>query len=257
MRKLDGKVALVTGSTSGIGRGVATHFAELGARVLVSGRDADAGARVVEAIRLAGGEADFQPADLADPADCSALVDRAVARFGAIDVLVNNAADTSRGNVETTTLDQWDRIQAINARAPFLLIQRAVRHMKGRGGAIVNVGSVNAYIGEPKLFAYSVSKGALMTLTKNAASYLNQYRIRVNQINVGWTETEGEHKVKASEGKGPEWLAEAIATRPFGRLLQPLDVARIAAFFASSEGECITGSVMDFEQYPVGAPPNW
>ena len=97
-----------------------------------------------------------------------------------------------------------------------------------------------------------------MTLTKNTASFLNQYQIRVNQINVGWTLTEGEQKVKTEgEGLGPEWLEEAVKTRPFGRMLLPKDIAYAAAYFASDESECVTGSVMDLEQYPVGAPPNW
>jgi NAD(P)-dependent dehydrogenase (short-subunit alcohol dehydrogenase family) len=130
--------------------------------------------------------------------------------------------------------------------------------MRARGGgSIVNIGSVLAYVGEPKLGAYSVSKGALMTLTKNAASLLNRDRIRVNQINVGWTLTDGERRVKREqEGKGEEWIAEAIATRPFGRLLAPLDIAYAAAYFASPASECVTGSVLDLEQYPHGALPN-
>ena len=130
--------------------------------------------------------------------------------------------------------------------------------MKPQGcGCIINIGSVNAYIGESKLLAYSVSKGGLMTLTRNSASYLSRYRIRVNQINAGWTLTEGEKRVKELEGKGPEWIEEAVATRPFGRLLYPRDVARACAYFASEDGECVTGTVMDLEQYPVGAPPDW
>ena len=174
-------------------------------------------------------------------------------------MLVNNAADTSRGTIESTKMELFDAIISQNLRAPFILMQEAVIHMKPRrAGSIVNIGSVNAYIGEPKLCAYSVSKGGLMTLTKNTASFLNQYRIRVNQINVGWTLTEGEQKVKTEgEGIGPEWLEEAVKTRPFGRLLLPKDIAYAAAYFASDESECVTGSVMDLEQYPVGAPPNW
>jgi NAD(P)-dependent dehydrogenase (short-subunit alcohol dehydrogenase family) len=97
----------------------------------------------------------------------------------------------------------------------------------------------------------------MMTMTKNAAAYLNQFRIRVNQINVGWTLTEGEHRVKLEEGKGQDWVKDAEASRPFGRLLQPEDVAHIAAYFASDQSRLITGSVVDFEQYPIGAPPNW
>jgi NAD(P)-dependent dehydrogenase (short-subunit alcohol dehydrogenase family) len=119
----------------------------------------------------------------------------------------------------------------------------------------VNIGSVNAYIGEPKLCPYSVSKGGLMTLTKNCAAHLNKYRIRVNQINVGWTLTEGEDKVKKLEGKGDNWLDDAMRTRPWGRLLLPADVANAVVYFASDASALVTGAVMDLEQYPVGAPP--
>ena len=255
---LTSKVALVTGSTSGIGRGIAVRLAALGARVVVHGRD-EAGARqTLEAIAAAGGEADWQRADLADAAACRGLVDFAVQRFGALDVLVNNAALTTRGDIEHAPLEVIDSILAVNLRAPILLIQAAIPHLRARGGgAIVNIGSVNAYIGEPKLCPYSVSKGALMTLTKNAAATLNRDRIRVNQINVGWTLTEGEHKVKLLEGKGENWLEEAESTRPWGRLLLPDDVANAVEYFCTDKSALVTGAVMDLEQYPVGAPPNW
>ena len=257
---LSGRVALVTGSTSGIGAGVAELLADLGASVLVTGRDAERGNAVVSHIVSRGGQAAFTAADLTDAESCRALVTTAVATLGRLDVLVNNAADTSRGDVRTTRLEDWDRIHAINVRAPFVLMQAAVEVFDGQGGggSIVNVGSVNAYIGEPKLTAYSASKGALMTLTRNAAAQLNQAGIRVNQINAGWTLTEGEDRVKREdEGKGDEWLEEAVATRPFGRLLEPKDIAYAVAYFASDASACVTGTVMDLEQYPVGAPPAW
>ncbi|BCS32954.1 short-chain dehydrogenase [Luteitalea sp. TBR-22] len=256
---LTGRVALVTGSTSGIGKGIAFQLAALGASVMVTGRSREAGQGVLAAIGAAGGRADFEPCDLVDEASCRRLVEATVARFGHLDILVNNAADTSRGDVRSTRMEDWDRIFAINVRAPFVLMQAAVPHLEARGGgAILNVGSVNAYIGEPKLTAYSASKGALQTLTKNAAAQLNAVRIRVNQINAGWTLTEGERKVKREqEGKGDEWVAEAVATRPFGRLLEPADIAYAVAYYVSDAAACVTGSVMDLEQYPVGAPPAW
>jgi NAD(P)-dependent dehydrogenase (short-subunit alcohol dehydrogenase family) len=257
-RQLDNRIAVVTGSTSGIGKGIALHFAEAGASVLVHGTDARRAVELVDRINSSGGRADAFVGDLADPHVCRALVGFAVERFGSLDILVNNAGIFTRGDVEGTSLELWDRIMAVNLRAPFLCVQEAVRHMKPkRRGSIVNIGSVNAYIGEPKLHAYSVSKGGLMTLTKNAAATLNRYRIRVNQINVGWTLTEGEHKVKLLEGKGEHWVEDAVKTRPFGRMLEPTDVAHAAAYFASDESACVTGSVLDLEQYPVGAPPNW
>ena len=255
---LSSRVALVTGSTSGIGRGIAEYFAGLGAAVVVHGTRREKGEAAVAAIREAGGRAVFVPADLTDAAACAGLVTEAVRAFGRIDVLVNNAGDFTRGTIEETPLALWDRIQAINLRAPFVLTQAVVPHMRAQGGgSIVNIGSVNAYIGEPKLCAYSVSKGGLMTLTKNAAAFLSQYRIRVNQLNVGWTLTEGEHAVKLAEGKGEDWLEDAVKTRPFGRLLEPRDIAYAAAYFASDQSACVTGTVMDLEQHPVGAPPNW
>lgn len=264
-QSLHGKVCIVTGSSSGIGRGIAEQFARLGAKVVLHGRNATRGEEAVarilaaEDVRAAGGDATFIKADLTNEEDCRTLIRRAAEHYGQIDVLVNNAADTSRGTVESTSTELWDAIQASNVRAPFLLIRETVPHMKARrAGSIINIGSVNAYIGEAKLFAYSVSKGGLMTLTKNAASFLNQYRIRVNQINVGWTLTEGEERVKREdEGRGDEWLEDAVRTRPWGRLLLPKDIAAAVTYFASDDAELVTGAVMDLEQYPVGAPPNW
>jgi NAD(P)-dependent dehydrogenase (short-subunit alcohol dehydrogenase family) len=258
MPPLSNRVAIVTGSTSGIGKGIAQHFAGLGAAIVVHGLDRALGDAVVGSIRDAAGRAVFVEADLVNHDECRRLVSVAVQELGRVDILVNNAGDFTRGDIESVPLAVWDRIIAVNLRAPFLLIQAAIPHLRARGrGSIVNIGSVNAYIGEPKLCPYSVSKGGLMTLTKNAAAYLNQYRIRVNQLNVGWTLTEGEDRVKLLEGKGEHWVDEAVASRPFGRLLEPLDIARAAAYFASDDSECITGTVMDMEQYPVGGPPNW
>ena len=259
MPSLDNRVALITGSTSGIGKGMAEHFASLGAHVVVHGRDRQSGTQLVEAIRSRGRDAAFLEGDLADEAVCRSLVRGAVDRFGGLDILVNNAASTSRASIESATTAFWDRMMAINLRAPFILMQAAVPQLeKQGGGAIVNIGSINAYIGEPKLTAYSSAKGGLMTLTRNAAAQLNAVKIRVNQINAGWTLTEGEDKVKREqEGKGDEWLEEAVKTRPFGRLLEPADIGYAVAYYVSDAAACVTGSVMDLEQYPVGAPPAW
>ncbi len=258
MASLQDRIALVTGSTSGIGRGIAEHFASLGARVVVHGRQERQAREIVERLTRDGRQAAFVVADLAEIEACRRVVRFTIDTFGGIDVLVNNAASTTRGYIEDVAVELWDEIMHVNLRAPFLCLQEAVKSMKARGGgSIVNIGSVNAYIGEPKLGPYSVSKGGMMTLTRNAASTLNRYRIRVNQINVGWTLTEGEDRVKRAEGKGGEWLEEAVATRPFGRLLSPRDVAVAAAYFASDDSALVTGAVMDLEQYPVGAPPNW
>lgn len=254
---LQHKIALVTGSTSGIGCGIVEHFAALGARVVVHGRREDRAQVVVDRLRRGGHEALYVVGDLADIESCRRVVRFTVEQCGGIDVLVNNAATVARSYLETATVELWEEVMNVNLRAPFLCLQEAVTSMKARGGgSILNIGSVNAYIGEPKLGPYSVSKGGLMTLTRNAAHALGRYKIRVNQINVGWTLTEGEHRVKLEEGKGEDWLAAAIASRPFGRLLSPHDVAVAAAYFASDDSALVTGTVMDLEQQPVGAPPD-
>jgi len=258
MSKLSGRVSVVTGSTSGIGRGIAEHFAALGSDIVVHGLDRSDGLETVRRVEAAGRRGAYFEGDFTREDVCRALIRFALERFGGIDVLVNNAGDTGRGDLEHISVARWDTIMAVNLRAPFILLQESIAPMIARGGgSIINIGSVLAYVGEPKLGAYSVSKGGLMTLTRNAASLLNRYRIRVNQINVGWTLTEGERRVKREqEGKGEEWIAEAIATRPFGRLLAPRDIAVAAEFFASSDSECVTGSVLDLEQYPPGALAN-
>lgn len=253
--RLKKKVAVITGSARGIGEAIARIFATEGAHVVISDLNEVGGLAVASDISKNGGTAFFQPADIRIEAQCRKLIDVAVEQFGRLDILVNNAAITTRGNIETTSVDEWDDLFATNVRGAFVCTQQAVGYMKTQlQGTIVNIGSVNAYIGESKLMAYSASKGALMTLTKNIAGYLNRYRIRVNQINVGWTLTPGERVAKLSEGRDENWLASAGTMRPFGRLLLPEDVARAVLFFASDNTECITGTVLDFEQYPIGAP---
>lgn len=263
MNRMQHKVAVVTASAMGIGEGIARLFADEGARVVISDIADAAGQAVAADIAARGGQAIYQRCDVAVESDCRALIDRAVQEWGRLDVLVNVAGLTTRGHIEDTTVELWDRLFAVNVRGAFILMQQAVKYMKPqfkreqRGGSIINIGSVNAYIGEPKLMAYSATKGALMTLTKNTAADLSRYRIRVNQINPGWTLTPTEHNIKLAEGKGEDWLDEAVDTRPFGRLLLPRDIALAAIYLASDESECVTGTVMDLEQYPVGAPPNW
>lgn len=256
--RLENQIAVITGSGSGMGEGIARLFAGEGASLVISDLNGAWAEAVAAGIADDGGRVVWKQADVRKENDCRQLIDYAVEVWGGIDVLVNNAGVSTRGNIENTATEVWDDIFATNVRGPFICMQQAVRYMKERRrGSIINIGSVNAYIGEPKLMAYSASKGALMTLTKNTASYLNRYRIRVNQLNVGWTLTPNEHAVKLREGRGEKWVEEATHTRPFGRMLVPRDIGLAALYFASRESECITGAILDLEQYPVGAPPDF
>lgn len=203
---------------------------------------------------MAGGQACALAGNLQDETACRKLVEGTVERLGRLDILVNNAGVFHRGTIEDTSVELWNEIFFVNLRAPFILCQEAVRHMKPRrSGCIINIGSVNASFGLPRLLAYSSSKGGLTTFTKNLANDLARYRIRVNQINPGWVFTEGEHHLQAVvEGRGERWMEEAAKTRPFGRLLTPEDIARAALFFAAAE--LVTGAILDYDQVPVGAP---
>jgi len=263
-RTLAGQVALVTGSVQGIGAGIAKKFVEQGAKLVIHGLEKKQGEATLSTLLAAGCDAILEICDLKDEANCRNLIRRTLQHFGKIDILVNNAGVYHRGNIENTSAALWDEIFAVNVRAPFVLCQEAVKSMKGRQdmsphraaqrGCIINIGSVNAYIGQPKLLAYSASKGALMTLTRNLATTLTRDRIRVNQINPGWVLTEGEDYIESiGEGRGKNWLEGALKTRPFGRMLSPEDIARAALFFATNE--LITGAVLDYEQLTFGSPP--
>ena len=257
MPSLKDRIALVTGSTSGIGKGIASHFLSLGASVIVHGPDLASATSTAASIRSDGRDVDAVAGDLRNVDACRQIIRDVVARRGGLDILVNNAATTARSTLEDATIEQWEITMAVNVRAPFLLMQEAVRSMKTRGGgSIVNIGSINAYVGLPQLGPYSVSKGALMTMTKNAALALGRYHIRVNQLNVGWTLTEGEEAVQRADGKGSDWYQEACATRPFGRLLLPADIAMAAAYFASDD-TVVSGAVIDVEQFPLGGLDPW
>lgn len=255
-QRLGGKVLVVTGGTQGVGEGVARRASEEGAAgIAICGRSAEQGAAVASALEARGTPALFVRADLESPDDCRAVVAAAERRFGRVHGLVNAAGITDRGTLEDTTVELWDRMFAVNARAPFLLMQEAVRVMKreGGGGSIVNVLSMSAHGGQPFITAYCASKGALAVLTRNAAHALRAHRIRVNGINMGWTETPNEHRVQRAQGAPEDWLARAEARQPFGRLLKPRDIAHLAVYLLSDESEMMTGAVIDLDQNVMGA----
>ncbi len=254
---LAGKVAIVTGASQGLGEAIARELTARGlAGLILTGRNSERGEAVAASLKAAGCDARFHAADLADLASVRAIVPAAERAFGRVDILVNAAGDTDRGSVFDTSPELYERVMAVNLRAPFFLIQDAAELMRRQGiaGSIVNIQSMSAHGGQPFLCAYSVSKGALATLTRNAAYGLLPHRIRVNGLNIGWMATPGEDAVmRRHHGAQDGWLEKAAAAQPFGRLVDPREVARAVAYLASDESGLMTGSNIDFDQTILGA----
>ncbi len=258
--RFDGKVALVTGSTQGVGEALARHLVGEGlGGLVVTGRSAERGERLAD--ELSGHtETYFVRADLERSDDLTALVDAADDRFGRIDCLANCAGITDRGDIWDTDAVLFDRMMAVNVRAPFLLVQGVARVARrdARPAAVVNVGSVAGYGGQPFITPYSISKGALMTMTRTLAYQLMRDRIRVVTVNPGWIETPGEDAIqRRHHGATDGWSAHAGEDRPFGRLIQPTELAATLAFVLSDDAGLMTGSIIDYDQTVQGAgdPP--
>jgi len=242
-RKLQDKIAVITGSTSGIGEAVAKAFAAEGASVVVSGRREDRGEKVVEAIRAQGGKAVFEKTDVSIPEDCERVCKRAEEEFGGLDILVNNAGIFPRASFEDTTAEFWDKIFQVNLRGAFLCCKAAVPLMRKRGGgSIINIGSCHAFQGWQMLFAYGCSKAGLYALTMNLARILAKDRIRVNWITVGWVLTEKELEVQEKEGHNIDWLKQHEAKLPMGQYNTLEDIVAGCLFLASDESARITGT---------------
>jgi NAD(P)-dependent dehydrogenase (short-subunit alcohol dehydrogenase family) len=250
-------ITIINGGTQGLGEAVARRLVADGAEGLVlAGRSVDRGAELAAELTGLGTDTLFVRADVADPAAPAAIVAACIERFGAVTGLVNVAAATSRANLFTDTPDHVDHHFAVNVKAPYFLIQATARAMieRARGGSIVNVGSTTGHGGQPKLTAYAMSKGALTIMTKNLAFALMRHRIRVNQVNPGWMETESEHRTQVEQDGAPDdWLTGASAGRPLGRLVQPWEVANTIAFCLSDASGALTGNCIDVDQSVVGA----
>ncbi|GAB7528747.1 SDR family oxidoreductase [Pseudomonas sp. 3A(2025)] len=255
-RPFAGQFFVVTGSTQGLGAAVAHTLAKRGAAGLtLCGRSRAKGQQQVEKLAALDCQAVFIEADLERVEDCQRIIAAADRHFGRLHGLVNCAGMSDRGSILDTSPERFDALFAVNVRAPFFLMQEAIKLMirDGIAGSIVNIQSIVAHGGPVGLTAYSASKGALAILTKNVAFSTLRNRIRINGLNIGWMDTPHEDEIQRHyHGAQDGWLAEAERAQPFGRLLKPEEVARHVAFLLSTESGLQTGTVTDLEQGVIG-----
>jgi len=244
---LEDKTYIVTGSSMGIGEAIARRIVKLNGRVLVHGLENDLTETVANSLGMP-----YIVGDLSLPSVCEGIIAKAMDEFGEIHGLVNNAGAVLRNLIEENDADFWDRVMNINARAPMLLIRAALKPLSVSKGYVVNIGSVNAYSGEPNLLAYSASKGALMTMTRNLGDTLHRdYGIKVNQINPGWVLSEGEKKRKIEEGMDDDWFSKLGKDEaPSGRMISPEDIAFTTVNFLTDQFGPISGQVIELSQFP-------
>ncbi|MEV4035514.1 SDR family oxidoreductase [Streptomyces umbrinus] len=250
MGLLEDKVVLVNGGSQGVGAGIVRAAVREGATVVFTGRRADVGEKLA-----ADTGARFICADLSDAAQARDSVVQTVDTYGRVDCLVNAAGLTSRGSLLDTTPELFDAHIAINLRAPFFSMQAAVADMVARKapGTVVNVISSAQHGGQPFLAPYVAAKAGLAGLTRNAAHAHRWDRVRINGLNIGWTDTEGEDATqRAFHGAGDDWLEKAAASQPMGKIGQVDEIADFVVFLLSDRSGVVTGSVIDWDQIVFG-----
>ena len=247
MGRLDGKVAIVTGSAEGIGQATAELFAREGAKVVVADINQDKGEQVAQAIRREGGEAVFIHLDVTQEESWRTLIDETTQKYGNLTVVVNNAGISVAKDIEATSLEDWNRIMNVNATGVFLGTKCAIAAMKdnGQNCSIINRSSIDGQIAEAGLFAYCASKGAVTILTKSAALACGEkgYKIRVNSVHPGYIHTALTEEEARGYGLEPkEYLEKVGKQHPLGRTGVPMDIAYIDVFLASDESSWTTGA---------------
>jgi NAD(P)-dependent dehydrogenase (short-subunit alcohol dehydrogenase family) len=237
MKRLEGKVALISGASSGIGAASAIRFAEEGASIVVCDIDEDKAIAVIEAIHTTGGQAIWVRLDVRDEGQWIAAFQAAVARFGFVNVVMNSAGIAVPGNVETMSFDDWNKELSVNLHGTFLGIKTAFKHLKNNGGSIINLSSIEGNVGHPGYAAYCAGKGAIRNLTKSAALHAGSsgYKIRVNSIHPGYI-------VTPMVGNDPVELQRLATLHPIGFLGEAIDIANMALFLASDESRFATGA---------------
>jgi NAD(P)-dependent dehydrogenase (short-subunit alcohol dehydrogenase family) len=252
---LDGKVVLINGGTQGVGGASARVAVREGARVVVTGRRVDAGKRFAAELEELGGDVRFVQTDMADPLQARRSVTRTVEEFGRIDGLCNAAGITTRGTLLDTTPELFDTHIAVNLRGPFFAMQAAAADMIERqtAGSIVNIISIAEHGGQGYLAPYVAAKAGLAGLTRNAAYAHRWDRIRINGLNIGWTESEGETQTQQQFHQADDgWATEAAKKVPMGKLGQPDEIAEIVVLLLSPRSGVVTGSVIDWDQIVIG-----
>ena len=247
-----GKNIIVTGSTQGVGAETAKLFAARGANsITICGRQEEKGIKVKKEIEDLGSKCIYVKADLANVEDCRNIVKQTDKEFGTIHTLINAAGYTQRGTILSATLENYENNFNVNARAPFILMQETIKIMirDKVKGTIASVLSIAMYSGMPFIVAYSGSKAALAIMTRNIANSVSGHQIRVNALNIGWTDTPAEHEIQTNvHNKDNDWLQNTEKNVPFKRLTKPIDVAKGLAFMCSEESGLMTGSIIDFDQ---------
>ncbi len=246
-KQLQGKVAIITGSTGGMGEGIARRLAGDGASVVISGRRSEQGQQVADDIAQAGAPAIYVRADVGVEADCVELIRAALDRFGRLDILVNNAAATPVEPTGAQSAELWDEVFAVNTRGPWVCCREAIPAMRRQGGGrIINIGTTMPFKGGLNRLAYGCSKGALYFMTKMLARDLARDHILVNWITVGWVATPGEVALRTlTHGDGASYLAQAAEKLPLGRMETVEEIAAGVAFLASDEASHITGGELN------------
>ena len=243
--QLKGKVALITGGASGIGRATAELFACEGANVVIADVNLEAGKNAAARIVAAGGKAVFESADVTQAADCRSLVARTIKEFGRIDILFNNAGIMRRATVLDLKEEDWDRVMAVNVKSIYLLSREVIPHMqKAGGGSIINTASGWGLSGGPKAAVYCASKGAVVLLTKAMAVDHGPHNIRVNCICPGDTDTAMLRGEAKQVGADEISFMAGAAKRPLGRVGTPEEIARAALYLATDASSFVTGTAL-------------